>query len=375
MSDRQRELLSSISTPLILTGIVLVIWAITVFRNNAVFERVVIVMFIHLLLVVALQIFMGNSGLGNFGQYAFVLIGAYSSIWFSLSPQEKNLALPDMPEEWWLYEQHYPFLLAVLMGGLTALLVGAVIGIAFVRLRGASFTIATFAFLLVVHSVALQWKEVTRGSRTVIGIPRETDLTVAAVFAIGALLIGYAFKESTSGLKLRSSREDEDASSSIGVNVRLMRWVAWSLSVFLCGAGGALWAHFIQQFSPQSFYLKETFLIIAMLVIGGSATVSGAVVGAVSVALASEAMRQFENWWNLERQQSTSIGESLPFQLVGFTDIVIALAMILVLILRPAGIMGGKELRWPFRSRGVPPDPERAEEPPATTLNAQDAAS
>ncbi len=355
MSVRNRELLSWFSTPVILSGIVLIVMAITILRDNVVFERVVIVMFIHLLLTVALQIFMGNSGLGSFGHYAFVLIGAYSSIWFSLSPEEKNLALPDMPEDWWLYQQHYPFLVAVLLGGLTALLVGAVIGIAFVRLRGASFTIATFAFLIVVHSVALQWREVTRGSRTVIGIPRETNLNVAAGFAICAILVAYAFKESSVGLKLRSSRADEDASASIGVNVKLMRWMAWSLSVFFCGMGGALWAHFIQQFSPQSFYLKETFLIVAMLVIGGSASVSGAVVGAVSVAMASEGMRQIENWWNLERQQATSIGELLPFQLVGFTNIVIALAMILVLIIRPSGIMGGKELRWPFRSSGTPP--------------------
>lgn len=355
MTDRSRDLLKTLSTPVILVGIILVLTAITIIRDNAVFERVVIVMFINVLLTVALQIFMGNSGLGSFGQYAFVLIGAYSSIWFSLSPQEKNLALPDMPETWWLYEQHYPFLLAVLMGGLTALLVGAVIGIAFVRLRGASFTIATFAFLIVVHSVALQWKEVTRGSRTVIGIPRETSLWIAAGFAMLAIVIGFAYKESTLGLKLRSSREDEDAAASIGVNVKLMRWCAWSMSVFLCGMGGALWAHFIQQFSPQSFYLKETFLIIAMLVIGGSASVSGAVVGAVSVALTSEAMRQFENWWNLERQQGSSVGDLLPFQLVGFTEIVIALAMILILILRPAGIMGGRELRWPNRRGGSPP--------------------
>ncbi len=355
MNSRARELLRILSTPVILVGIILALTAITIVRDQTVFERVVIVMFINVLLTVALQIFMGNSGLGTFGQYAFVLIGAYSSIWFSLSPQEKKLALPDMPEAWWLHGQHYPFFAAVVMGGLTALLVGGVIGIAFVRLRGASFTIATFAFLIVVHSIALQWKEVTRGSRTVIGIPRETTLWVAAGFAILAIVVGFAYKESTLGLKLRSSREDEDAAASIGVNVKLMRWCAWSLSVFFCGMGGALWAHFIQQFSPQSFYLHETFLIIAMLVIGGAASVSGAVVGAVAVAMSSEAMRQFENWWNLERQQGTTVGEILPFQLVGFTEIIIALAMILVLILRPSGILGGRELRWPDRPGRRPP--------------------
>jgi branched-chain amino acid transport system permease protein len=338
----------------ILGAIIVLIALIAALRNDVVFERVVTVMFIHLLLTVALQIFMGNSGLGSFGQYAFVLIGAYASLWFSLSPQEKSLALPDMPEDWWLHDQHYPFLVAVLLGGLVALGVGAIIGIAFVRLRGASFTIATFAFLIVVHSIAIQWKEVTRGSRTVIGIPKETSLVTASVYAIVAVLIGVAFKQSTLGLKLRASREDEDAAASIGVNVKLMRWSAWCVSVFLSGVGGALWAHFIQQFSPAQFYLSETFLIVAMLVIGGSASVSGAVVGAVAVAMTSEQMRQFENWWNLERQNGTRVGDILPFQLVGFTEIVIALAMILVLILRPSGIMGGRELVWPRKRSGTP---------------------
>ncbi len=349
------HLLSRMSTPLILSGIITAIALIAWLRGDIVFERVVTVMFINVLLTVALQVFMGNSGLGTFGQYAFVLIGAYSSIWFSLTPDQKNLALPDMPESWWLHSQNYPFQVAVVLGGVVALIVGAIIGIAFVRLRGASFTIATFAFLIVVHSIALQWKEVTRGSRTVIGIPKETSLAIAAVWAILAILAGYAFKESTLGLKLRASREDEDAAASVGVNVKLMRWVAWCFSVFMCGVGGALWAHFIQQFSPQQFYLAETFLIVAMLVIGGSASVSGAVVGAVSVALVSEAMRQIENWWNLERQKGTSIGDKLPFQLVGFTEIVIALAMILILVLRPSGILGGREITWPFRNHGAPP--------------------
>jgi branched-chain amino acid transport system permease protein len=367
MTGARQSIMGRVSTPVILVAIILAIWGVTVIRNDGVFERVVTVMFINVVLVVGLQVFMGNSGLGSFGQYAFVLTGAYASLWFSLSPQQKSLALPDMPESWWLYEQHYPFLVAVFLGGIVAMVLGAIVGVAFVRLRGASFTIATFAFLIVVHSVALQWKEVTRGSRTVIGIPKETSLAIAAAFAVVAILVGYVFKESTIGLKLRASREDEDAASSVGVNVKLMRWIAWTLSVFMSGVGGALWAHFIQQFSPQQFYLKETFLIVAMLVIGGAASVSGAVIGAVAIALSSEAMRQFENWWNLERQQGTSIGEILPVQLVGFTQIVIAVAMILVLILRPSGIMAGRELAYPMRRHVNRPHltADEAENPPA----------
>jgi branched-chain amino acid transport system permease protein len=323
-----------------------------------VFDRVVTVMFINLLLCVALQIFQGNSGLGSFGQYAFVTIGAYASIWFSLTQQQKNVALPDMPKEWWIYRQHLEFIPAMLASAAITTVVGALVGIAFVRLRGASFTIATFAFLIVVYRVALQWTELTRGSRVVLGIPKYTDLWDAAAWASLGVLVAYLFKESALGLKLRASREDEDAAASLGVNTALMRWSAWTFSVCLTAIGGALWAHFIQQFSAHNFYIKETFLIVAMLVIGGSGSVSGAVIGAIAVAMSQEGLRQIENWVKIRQDTGTWVDTVIPFELVGFTEIVIAVAMILVLIKRPSGITGGKEITVSWFRRHPPGNPD-----------------
>lgn len=352
-SDLTNRRIRWFSTPVILALICAVLAVFAAQRNDLVFERVVTVLFVNMLLTLSLQVFTGNSGLGSFGQYAFVTIGAYSSIWFSLTPQQKSLALPDMPEGWLLYQQHTSFYTATLLGGLVATAVGALIGIAFVRLRGAAFTIATFAFLVVVNRVALQTEEFTRGARTVLGIPKHTSLWVAFGFALAGMLIAYLYKESRQGLKLRATREDEAAAASIGINPELTRWIAWTLGVFMAGTAGALWAHFIQQFSPHNFYLRETFLIVAMLVIGGSASVSGAVIGAIAVALTSEELRQFENWANQQRQDESGVGGLIPFQLVGFTEIVLALAMVGVLILRPSGLTGGREFAWP-RRRSVP---------------------
>ena len=182
----------------------LLIALFTVYRGDVVFVRVVTVMFINVLLTVALQIFMGNSGLGSFGQYAFVAIGAYASLWFSLTPEQKALTLPDMPEDWWLYGQHHPFCSRSLLAAALAAVCGGLIGVALVRLRGASFTIATFAFLIVVNRVALQWEELTRGSRTVFGIPKFTDLVTAFTWAALVVVVAFAFKESTVGLNLRA---------------------------------------------------------------------------------------------------------------------------------------------------------------------------
>jgi branched-chain amino acid transport system permease protein len=312
-----------------------------------------------MVLTVALQMFMGNSGLSSFGHIAFMAIGAYASLWFTLTAQQKRVTLPDMPESWPIYDIHTAFLPAVLLAGGVAAVVGGLLGIALVRLRGASFTIATFAFLIIVHSVALQWEQVTRGSRTVFGIPELTGLWTALVAALVAIVAALLFRESSIGLRLRAARDDEDAAASLGVHAAWVRWIAWIPSIFITGAAGALWAHFITTFSPNAFYIGQTFLIVAMLIIGGAGSVSGAVVGSVAVALSSEGLRRLESWLNAQRDDATTFGGLIPFELRGFSEIVIAVAMILVLILRPSGITGGREvgLRRPGRGSRLEPQP------------------
>jgi branched-chain amino acid transport system permease protein len=352
-------------TALILCAALIAITVLTNFAGDRVFARVVTVMLISVVLTVALQTFMGNSGLSSFGHVAFMAIGAYASLWFTLTPAEKRVTLPDMPEDWLIYGWHTPFLPAVLLAGGVAAVVGGLLGVALVRLRGASFTIATFAFLIIVHSVFLQWEAVTRGSRTVFGIPNLTDLWWALGAAVIAIIVALVFRESSLGLRLRAARDDEDAAASLGVHITWVRWVAWVLSVFITGAAGALWAHFITTFSPSAFYITQTFLIVAMLVIGGAGSVSGAVTGAVVVSLSSEALRRLEGWLNNQRTDQTALGQLIPIELRGFAEIVIAIAMILVLIMRPSGIMGGREIGWrrlqrrrPPAERPISPEPE-----------------
>jgi len=118
----------------------------------------------------------------------------------------------------------------------------------------------------------------------------------------------------------------------------VMRWLAFIASAFIAGVGGALWAHFITSFSPYSFYLTETFVILAMLVIGGPYSVSGAVVGTLIVTTAREVLRAIENYVN--------ILQIFPEGFFGFTEVVLAIVLILILVYRPTGILGTRELRW-----------------------------
>lgn len=354
-SSRRSPLVQVGVTALILCAVLAVITVLTIVAGDRVLVRVVTVMLISVVLTVALQIFVGNSGLISFGHIGFMAIGAYASLWFTLTPDEKGVTLPDMPTDWVIYGMHTPFLPAVLLAGGVAAVVGGLLGVALVRLRGASFTIATFAFLIIVHSVALQWEPMTRGSRTVFGIPELTGPWQALAAALATVVFALIFRESSLGLRLRAARDDEDAAASLGIQITWVRWVAWVLSVFITGAAGALWGHFITTFSPTAFYISQTFLIVAMLIIGGMGSVSGAVTGAVLVSLSSEALRRMEGWLNTQRSDGVGIGQFLPIELRGFAEIVIAIAMILILIKRPAGITGGREIGWgwPGQRRGT----------------------
>ncbi len=145
-------------------------------------------------------------------------------------------------------------------------------------------------------------------------------------------------RSSKVGLQLRASRDDLLSAGSIGINIVAVRWPALVLSSFVAGIGGGLFAHFITSFTPNAFFLTETFVVLAMLVIGGPATVTGAVIGTVLVTIVYQSLRWVENTINVKQVFATNIA--------GLTDVGLAIALILMLILRPAGIFERDEIDW-----------------------------
>lgn len=298
------------------------------------FDRIATNLCISLVLVLGLQVFMGNSGILSFAHIGFMGVGAYTSAAFTIPVQMKGMALPDL----------YPIVaaielspyLGILAGGLVAALVAAIISYPLMRLSDAAAVITSFALLVVLHTIMLHWSEVTNGPRTLFGIPKATDLPLAAGIAALAIVAALAFKESRTGLLLRATRDDETAARALGAKVAGLRWQAFILSALFAGIGGALWGHFITSFSPKAFYLKETFVILGMLVIGGANTVSGAVFGAFLVTFAFEGLRAVES--GLNRAQI------FAEQVVGLTEITLALAMIGIMALRPGGLFSTREI-------------------------------
>ncbi|MCU0936888.1 MAG: branched-chain amino acid ABC transporter permease [Gammaproteobacteria bacterium] len=328
---RVRATLTSLAALLIPLGILA---AATGLYADPLVTRIVITLFINLTLVVGLQTFMGNTGILSFAHIGFMGVGAYASAVFSIAPQMKGMALPDLYPILKDVQLSFPAVLAI--GGATAAALAAAVGYPLMRLSEAAAVITSFALLVVIHTVTVHWSAVTNGPRTLFGVPPLTDLAIAAAVGCGAVVVAYLFKESRVGLALRATRDDPVAAAAIGIHLPFVRWVAFVVSALLAGLGGVVWAHFITSFSPSAFYLKETFVILGMLVIGGPLTVTGAVVGTVAVTLCFEGLRATENAINM--------AQVLPTPLVGLTELALAVAMILVLILRPGGLVGRREI-------------------------------
>lgn len=331
--------LKPVNTPLTLVAAVLVVAVLAQLAGISLLTRIVTVMFVSLMVVLGLQLYMGNSGILNFAHIGFMGIGAYTAVLFSMTSEAKVLTNADLYP--FLVPLHLPFLPSLLIGGLVAALFAAVISYPLMRLSDAAAVITTFALLVIIHVVLLHWDRVTNGPRTLFGVDNYTSLWTSVVFAVITIFAVYLFKESRIGLRLRATRDDHYAAASIGINMVVMRWLAFIASAFIAGVGGGLWAHFITSFTPYSFYLSETFVVLAMLVIGGPYSVSGAVVGTLVVTAAREVLRGIENQVN--------ILQLFPQGFFGFTEVVLAMVLILILVYRPTGIIGSRELRWPRR--------------------------
>src|SRR5262249_30769931 len=130
---------------------------------------------------------------------------------------------------------------------------------------------------------------------------------------------------------------------SVGVHVFRERSVAFVLGAFFLGVGGSLYVHTFSTVGPNDFYLDLTFLTVAMLVIGGSRSIAGAVTGVLFVSLISEILRRVE---------LNGLGPLKPGSLPGLTNVVLGITLIATLILRPEGIVGNRELSLPRMPRG-----------------------
>jgi len=326
------------SAPIVLSLVLVLIALVATAVHSSSFDRTVVDLLIRVVFVVGLYIFIGNSGVVSFGHAAFMMIGAYATGWQDCCSMTKSFFMPGLPQ--FMLDTTVPPPIATFISGLFAAFFALFVGAAIMRLSGIAASIATFAMLVVVNVVYSNWDSVTAGTSTMTGIPAFTDRWVALLVAVFAIFVAYLYQISRFGLMLRTSREDEIAAKASGVDVIGQRLLAFILSAFFAGLAGSLYAHFLGTISVNAFYLDLTFITLAMLVVGGMNSLSGAVIGVICISALVEILRQLE--------RGIEIGSASIALPGGAQEIGLGIAMVLVLIFRQRGITGNQEITWPL---------------------------
>ena len=306
-------------------------------------QRRVTLGLIDLTAVVGLYIFVGNSGILSFGHVSFMAIAAYVSAILSMKAATKGMFLPGLPTL--IEHAELPPVLTGLLGTLCATLFALIVGLVLMRLSGMSASIATFALLIIVYVVIGNLDSITGGQRSLMGIPAPVGLGTSFVVAALALAVAFGYQETRSALALRAAREDEVAARASGVRVYRERVIAFTLSAFVSGLSGALMAHILGTVRVDSFYLDLTFITIAMLVVGGSRSLLGAVTGTIVIVGLNEIMRIVEAGVQIPGTGATLAAPA------GLGDVLVALTMLLMIMFRPAGLSDGRELTIAYGKR------------------------
>ncbi|WP_226573685.1 branched-chain amino acid ABC transporter ATP-binding protein/permease [Acuticoccus sediminis] len=351
-----REIGQTVLIVVALTAVAVGLWAV-LGRSG---ERIAIQMCVFVTAVVALGVFTGNSGIVSFGHSAFMALGAYTAGILALPALMQRTALPQLPAALAGWELS-PWV-ALVPAALAGLLAAAASGLAIARLRGASATIATLGLLIIVHSVLIGAREITRGSQTFFGVPRVTTFWVALGAAVAFVVLARLYRESRWGLMLRAVRDDEAAATALGIDARRMRYLAWIGSGAMAAIAGALYGFMLGAFSPTTFYFGLIFSLVAMLIIGGMATVSGAVTGVVLVTLLQDGVRRLEGGFTVG-------GVELP-AVFGLTTVALSVAILLIIWLRPEGLIGNREATFPGLGRLIAVVLPRREIAPAAPVHA-----
>lgn len=297
--------------------------------------RILYATFVNLIVVIGLQVFMGNSNFATFSHAAFMGIAAYVAAICVTPAAMKAISLPDAP--WGLNAfELSPLASAAVALGITGTL-GLLTGLFMSRLTGVGVTIVSIAILVIVHSVFMHRTDIFKGNQALFGIPQVFGLGHVTALTIAAIFIARLFRESALGLALRAAADDEVGARAMGVNIHRMRLIAWVIGTLFFAAAGIAYAFFLGTISARPFYFNYVFLTVAMLILGGLRSVSGAVFGTLLISIGLELVR-----W-IETGPELVAGVKLP-QMLGLSGLALGAVIVAVMAFRPRGLMGNLEI-------------------------------
>lgn len=267
--------------------------------------------------VLGLSLLTGFTGLFSFGHAGFMAIGAYTAAMITL---KFNI----LPESMFQLQ----FYLALIAGGLVAMMFSLIIGKLTLNLKGDYFCIATLGFGEAIRLI-LDNVDYFGGARGLSSITTQgtTTLTNVVIINIIAVTVLVFIIKSRHGRNMVAIREEELAAQTIGIDVFKYKMISFAISAFYAGIAGGLMAHYFGYIQPIMFKLVKSTELTIIVIFGGLGSVSGSVVGTILLTFLPELLRSFANW-----------------RLVLY-----GAAVIIIMISRPQGLMGGKE----FSIKGI----------------------
>lgn len=273
---------------------------------NTYYSNTLIFIAINIILAVSLHLVIGITGQFSIGHAGFMAVGAYLS------------AIITMKFE-------LPFILAIIVGGLVAALAGLIVGIPSLRLKGDYLAIATLGFAEIIRIIFLNIDYV--GGAAGMQVSKMTNWSYTYFFMLITILVIVNFTRSRHGIAALSVREDEIASDAMGINTTYYKVAAFVIGSFFAGVAGALFAHNFYIIQPGQFGFLKSVDILILVVLGGLGSISGAIISAIFLTLVSTYLQEFPET----------------------RMIIYSLVLIIVMLYRPQGLMGTKEITDYFR--------------------------
>ncbi|MBC8196055.1 MAG: ATP-binding cassette domain-containing protein [Acidimicrobiia bacterium] len=315
-------------------------------------ERLVTFALIDAILVLGIQIYVGNTGILSFGHIGFGAIAGYAFALFAISPAEKLKRIPDAP--FGLLDVSVGPWMAVAVAVGVTLVVALIVGVGLAR-SGAesgavSATVITLALLFVTHEVARNWPDLTGGDRAGLSfrIGGTLDSRVPIYIALlAAIVVARLYAQSRGGRLAVAAREDDLAARAMGVNPLVQQMVALLISVVVVSVGASLRVYENGSILPRDMFFNLTLVTLVMLIVGGRRSVTGALVGVAVITVGREVARKLGQ----DGFELFGIGlDGAPLDWIfreNLKSVFMGVSMLGFMIWRPAGLLDDWELdKW-----------------------------
>jgi len=214
----------------------------------------------------------------------------------------------------------FSFIIGLIAGAILAAIVGLLIGIPTLRLKGDYLAIATLGLAQIIE-IIIRNLDFTGGPRGLANIPQYANWTWLFLFTVITVVIISNFINSSHGRACISVREDEIAAEAVGINTTKYKVLAFIIGAFFAGIAGALYASYFYYIKPDLFGFLKSIDILVIVVLGGMGSISGSILAAILLVIISTYLQSFAE----------------------FRMIIYSVILVLIMIFKPQGLMGSSE--------------------------------